>query len=121
MLECMRVGATGDRRHRAHEGSRYLVCWRAGDAHVAAELRRHAAAGTSLLARVVRHAWPHGVAAGHARVSLHIGVAEAGAHASHHLAISFGRRPTGVDIDGGSFMGGPCDCETRELEGRGGW
>lgn len=114
MLECMRVGPAGDRRHRAHEGGRYLVCWRTRDAHVPAELRRHAAAGPSLLARVVRHTRPHGVPAGHARVSLHVGVAEAGAHASHHLANSVGRQPTRVDIDGGSFTGGPCDCETRE-------
>lgn len=113
MLECMRVGPACDRGHRAHEGGRYLVCRRAGDGHVPAELRWHAAAGPSLLARVVRHARPNGVAAGHAGVSLHVGVAEAGAHASHHLAISISRRPTEVDIDGVSFMGGPCDCETR--------
>jgi hypothetical protein len=48
------------RRHAAHEGRVYLSS-RSGHCHGTAELMRHTASRSALLARVMRHAGGHGM------------------------------------------------------------
>lgn len=100
MLERMSIRPTRDRGHRAHEGRGDLVARRARDAHLATEVGGHAAAGNALLTLVKRHARTHRMAARHAWMLLHpVWVAEAGAHACHHVPDPLVDDPLGVDID----------------------